>query len=40
MNSIYENSNIIQVKGNVSDSELNAGGGPFDTTSEMNEGVP
>ena len=28
------------VKGYVSDSELNAGGGQFDTTSEMNEGVP
>ena len=28
------------VKGNVSDSELNAGGGQFDTTLEMNEGVP
>ena len=28
------------IKGDVSDSELNAGGGQFDTTSEMNEGVP
>ena len=28
------------VKSDVSDSELNAGGGQFDTTSEMNEGVP
>ena len=28
------------VKGDVSDSELNAGGGQFDTTSDMNEGVP
>ena len=28
------------VKGDVSDSELNAGGGQFDTISEMNEGVP
>ena len=27
------------VKGNVSDSELNAGSGQFDTTSEINEGV-
>ena len=28
------------VKGDVSDSELNVGGGQFDTTLEMNEGVP
>ena len=28
------------VKGDVSGSELNAGGGQFDTTSEINEGVP
>ena len=28
------------VMGNVSGSELIAGGGQFDTTSEINEGVP
>ena len=28
------------VKGDVSDSVLNAGAGQFNTTSEMNEGVP
>ena len=27
------------IKGDVSDSELSVGGGQFDTTSEMNEGV-
>ena len=31
---------INPIKGDVSDSELNAGGGQLDTTSEMNEGMP
>ena len=36
----YEDKIVNPVKGDVSDSELNAGVGQFDTTSEMNEGVP
>ena len=33
-------SNLNPVTGDFSDSELNAGGGQFDTTLEMNQGVP
>ena len=37
---IMETKEMNPVKGDVSDSELNAGGGQFDTTSKRNEGVP
>ena len=32
-------SQVNPVKGDVSDSTLNAGSGQFETTSEMNEGI-
>ena len=37
---IMETKEMNPVKCDVFDSELNAGGGQFDTTSEMNEGGP
>ena len=36
----YSFDKLYPIKGNLLDSEVNAGGGQFDTTSEMNEGVP